>query len=263
MKLSVFASGSTGNCLLLSDLNTDIFIDAGISMRRMQDFLFRTGRSWRDIGGVLITHEHSDHICALEALLRRTALPVYAPPVVAAHLSRLTAWPEGRLRVVEPGEAFEIGALSILPFRTPHDTEESVGYRVTGSGVFALATDMGCVTEEVLAGLLGADAVLIEANHDLAMLVNGPYPYPLKRRILSEHGHLSNLDCARLARQLALSGTRQIVLGHLSRENNRPELALQTVSAALEGLDTELCCAPVLGPLELTVRGGSACCTSN
>ena len=151
------------------------------------------------------------------------------------------------------GEDFAVGTCTVRAFHTPHDTDESVGYRISGEAVFALATDMGQVTDEIRAGLLGADTALIEANHDLAMLRDGPYPFPLKRRILSSRGHLCNDDCAALARLLAENGTRQIVLGHLSRENNRPELALATVGRALEGLDTRLCCAPPLGPLELEV----------
>ena len=145
-------------------------------------------------------------------------------------------------------------------FHTPHDTDESVGYRVEGAGVFAISTDMGHVTAEVEAGLLGADAALIEANHDLKMLADGPYPFPLKRRILSERGHLSNADCAVLARRLAESGTKRIILGHLSRENNRPELAMDAVAAALEGLDTELLCAPALGCLGVAVGEERVCC---
>ena len=110
---------------------------------------------------------------------------------------------------------------------------------------------MGCVTEEVRTGLLGADLALIESNHDLQMLKDGPYPFPLKRRILSEHGHLSNADCAALARLLAESGTGTIVLGHLSRENNRPTVAMKTVSDALKDSCVRLFCAPAEGPLDL------------
>ncbi len=128
-----------------------------------------------------------------------------------------------------------------------------------GDGVFAHATDMGHVSEEVLGGLLGADTALIEANHDEEMLRYGPYPVYLKRRILSDRGHLSNVDCASLADRLAASGTRRIILGHLSRENNRPEIALQTVRAALSGRNTELYCAPVSGCLNVPVERGSLC----
>lgn len=251
MKLSVFASGSSGNCLLLSDNNTHIIIDAGISMRRIQAFLLRAGLSWRDIDGVLITHEHSDHICGLETIAKRTEVPVYAPHTVANRLrGRLPALEE-KLRIIPVGEFFSVGSMNVMAFHTPHDTDESVGYRIEGSAVFALATDMGCVTEEIRGGLSGADAVLIESNHDLQMLRDGPYPFPLKRRILSDQGHLSNDNCALLARQLADSGTKTIVLGHLSRENNRPALAMQTVTAALADCDVDLFCAPPEGPLDL------------
>ena len=251
MKLSVFASGSSGNCLLLSDHHTHILIDAGISMRRIQAFLLRAGLSWRDIDGVLITHEHSDHISGLETMTKKTEIPVYAPHTVANRLLGRLPSLEDKLRIIPVGEAFAIGPLRVMAFHTPHDTDESVGYRVEGSAVFALATDMGQVTEEIRGGLLGADAVLIESNHDLQMLRDGPYPFPLKRRILSERGHLSNADCAVLARQLAGTGTGTIVLGHLSRENNRPALAMQTVTAALVDCDVDLFCAPPEGPLDL------------
>ena len=251
MKLSVFASGSSGNCLLLSDHKSHILIDAGISARRIQNFLLREGLTWRDIDGVLITHEHSDHICGLETLAKRTSVPIYAPHTVGNRLLGRFPTMQDSLRIIPVGEFFSLGTLRVMAFHTPHDTDESVGYRVEGESVFAMATDMGRVTDEIRGGLLGADLALIESNHDLQMLRDGPYPFPLKRRILSEHGHLNNADCALLARQLAESGTAAIVLGHLSRENNRPEIARQTVAAALEDLQVSLYCAPPEGPLEL------------
>ena len=261
MKLSVFASGSTGNCLLLSDYHTNILIDAGISMRRIQGFLFQNGLSWQDIGGVLITHEHSDHISGLEMIAKKTEIPVFAPHTVANRLlGRYPALAQ-RLRVIPVGEKFEVGDVSVLAFHTPHDTDESVGYRVTGSAVFAIATDMGCVTDEIRCGLMGADAVLIEANHDLQMLRDGPYPFSLKRRILSDRGHLSNEHCAALARVLAENGTGQIILGHLSQENNRPALALRAVGEVLRGLDVSLLCAPALGPLNLLFNSDDKLCS--
>ena len=218
----------------------------------------------RDIGGVLITHEHSDHISGLDMLLKYYDFPVCAPRTVANRLRGMLPRVEGRLRTVPVGEAFPLGALRVTAFHTPHDTDESVGYRVEGEeGTFALATDMGRVTEEVEAGLMGADTVLIEANHDEDMLRYGPYPVYLKRRILSERGHLSNACCAELARYLAGSGTRRIILGHLSRENNRPEKALETVGAALGESGVEFCCAPVLGCLELPVGKAGLCCKSS
>ncbi|MBQ9249693.1 MAG: MBL fold metallo-hydrolase [Oscillospiraceae bacterium] len=238
---------------MLSSGDTNILIDAGISMRRIEASLAQTGRTMRDIGGVLITHEHSDHISGLKMLVKYHRVPIYAPRTVASRLRGMLPEIEGCLRVIPVGERFLLGRLFVKAFHTPHDTDESVGYRVEGDGVFALATDMGCVTDEVMEGLRGAETVLIEANHDEEMLRYGPYPVYLKRRILSEHGHLSNDNCALLARELALDGTRQIILGHLSRENNTPMRAMDTVRGALLDCPAALYCAPVSGCLELQV----------
>ena len=263
MKLSVYASGSSGNCLLLSSGSTHILIDAGISKRRIEGSLAQSGLSMREIGGVLITHEHSDHISGLKMLLKYYALPVYAPRTVANRLRGCLPEAEPYLRVIPVNESFSIGDLTVTAFHTPHDTDESVGYRVQSGGVFALATDMGHVTEEVLNALSGADAVLIESNHDEEMLRYGPYPVYLKRRILSDSGHLSNACCAELARALALGGTKQIILGHLSRENNTPALAMQAARESTAGLPVELYCAPVYGCLSLPVGEEWACSALN
>ena len=263
MKLSVYASGSSGNCLLLSSGSTHILIDAGISKRRIEGSLAQSGLSMREIGGVLITHEHSDHISGLKMLLKYYALPVYAPRTVANRLRCCLPEAEPYLRVIPVNESFAIGDLTVTAFHTPHDTDESVGYRVQSGGVFALATDMGHVTEEVLNALSGADAVLIESNHDEEMLRYGPYPVYLKRRILSDSGHLSNACCAELARALALGGTKQIILGHLSRENNTPALALSAARESTAGLPVELYCAPVYGCLSLPVGEEWACSALN
>ncbi len=254
MKLTVFASGSSGNCLLLSGGGANILIDAGISARRISDMLGSCGLSLQDITGVLITHEHSDHISGLAGLVRRGGIEAFAPRTVAARLRGMMPQLDDHLRVIPVGEGFRLSSLTIRAFHTPHDTDESVGYRVEGDGVFAVATDMGCVTDEVRENLRGADAVLIEANHDEDMLRFGRYPVFLKRRILSEHGHLSNENCARLARELAESGTGTIILGHLSRENNTPDTAMRAVGEALAGTAAELLCAPVLGALEVKVE---------
>ena len=254
MRVTVFASGSSGNCLLLSGGGTNILIDAGISLRRLSEQLGQCYLSLQDIGGVLITHEHSDHISGLLGLSRRCGAEIFAPRTVAARLRGMLPQIDERLRVIPVGEDFMISRLKVRAFHTPHDTDESVGYRVERGGVFAIATDMGCVTDEVRENLLGADAALIEANHDEDMLRYGRYPVFLKRRILSEHGHLSNENCAQLARELAGSGTGTIILGHLSRENNTPAAAMRTVGAALEGTGVSLLCAPAFGCLEVKVE---------
>ena len=254
MQISVFASGSSGNCLMVSGGDTHLLIDAGISMRRTQDALAASGHSLDEIIGVLITHEHSDHVSGLRMLLKYHRRPVDAPRTVASRLCGMIPELSQTLHVIPVGEDFAVGGFAVRAFHTPHDTDESVGYRVRGEGEFALATDMGCVTEEIVQGLLGADTVLIESNHDEQMLRYGSYPVYLKRRILSERGHLSNANCALLARRLAEGGTSRIILGHLSRENNRPELALAASRAALEGTGARLCCAPVSGCLTVPVE---------
>ncbi len=261
MRISIFASGSGGNCMLLSEGDSHLLLDAGISARRIEQSLQRAGLRIQDISGVLITHEHSDHVSGLKTLLTRGRLPLYAPHTVAARLGGMLPAALESMTVIPVGSVFPVASLRVSAFHTPHDTDESVGYRVEGDGgVFALATDMGHVTQEVLEGLLGADTVLIESNHDPELLCAGPYPVPLKRRILSERGHLSNPDCAALAAQLAAAGTGTVILGHLSRENNRPELALAESSRALAGTGTRLCCAPVWGLLEMDVKEGAGCC---
>lgn len=256
MKIRVFASSSSGNCLLLSDGGTNILLDAGISMRRVEKALENFNLTMREIGGVLITHEHSDHISGLKMLVKHYDFPVYAPSTVANHLRGLLPGIDERLTVIPVGQYFSVGSVKVLAFHTSHDTPESVGYRFEGSGSFALATDTGCVTDEIYQGLLGAKAVLIESNHDEQMLCDGPYPVYLKRRILSGRGHLSNASCARLARALAENGTDTIVLGHLSRQNNDPRLALNETENALSGCNTAIFCAPELGMLEIDTKEG-------
>ena len=253
MRVTVFASGSGGNCLLAESGGVCVLIDAGISMRRMERGLRQAGHTWQDISGVLITHEHSDHISGLKTLLRYHPVPLYAPHTVGNRLCGMLPECIPVLRTIPVGEPFSIGVLTVRAFHTSHDTDESVGYRLEDGAVFALATDTGCVTEEIRDGLWGADTVLLEANHDMERLMNGPYPVYLKRRILSERGHLCNADCAVLARALCENGTRRIVLGHLSKQNNTPELAFTSVSAALEGLEAQLAVAPPDGFLCIEV----------
>ena len=240
--------------MLLSGGDTHILIDAGLSLKKIETALRQAGFTGQDIGGVLITHEHSDHVSGLAMLAKRYGVPIYAPHTVANRIIGTYPRTEDCMRIIRVGEDFPIGMLKVRCFHTPHDTDESVGYRVECGGVFALATDMGCVTNEVEDNLLGADTVLIESNHDVELLRGGRYPIYLKRRILSDHGHLSNEDCAGLARRLAEHGTRRIILGHLSRENNTPELALAASRRALAGLPVELQCAPVYGDMCFDVR---------
>lgn len=253
MKVCVFASGSSGNCLLLKGKNTNLLIDAGLSMRRIKEGLEMCSLTMENISGVLITHEHSDHILGLKMLLKYHRPMIYAPRTVASRLRGMLPDIDSCLGVIPVGEPFVLGDIEITAFHTPHDSAESVGYRVTDGTTFAIATDMGHVTEEIKSGLMGADTVLIESNHDEEMLRYGKYPVSLKRRILSQNGHLSNENCAALARELADNGTRNIILGHLSKENNTPRIAKHCTEDALVGTAAELYIAPPWGCLEVEV----------
>lgn len=253
MRIVTFASGSTGNCSLVSDGKANILIDAGISMRRIVCCLAELGLTPHDVCGVLITHEHSDHISGLPMLVKHYGLRVFAPEELAEVLVSMQPQLSPYIEYVELNKVFNIGCSKISAFRTPHDSKFSVGYRIEGEKVFAFATDTGSVTEDMLKGLCGADTAVIEANHDVDMLKNGPYPYFLKRRILTDRGHLSNDDCKNLAVLLANSGTRHIILGHLSRENNTPQLAYEAVLEALIGFDVELSVAPADSMLEVHI----------
>jgi phosphoribosyl 1,2-cyclic phosphodiesterase len=247
LEVCTLASSSSGNAALLSHGGTHILIDAGISLRRITRLLAALGISPEMLSGVLITHNHSDHISGLGMLIKHYRTPVFASD--GAGRALCAALPETRdgICFFEPGEQFNLGELTINGFPTPHDAPGSVGYRVTGGGKsIAFATDLGLVTREVARSCEGADLAIIEANHDVDLLKSGAYPRYLKERILSDHGHLSNRASAHFAVSLAQSGAKRIVLAHLSRENNTAQLAYDAVRAALdrEKADTALHVAP-------------------
>ncbi len=262
MRLVTFASGSGGNCALVQGGGTQLLIDAGISMRRIGAALGRHGLRFEDLSGILVTHEHSDHVSGLRMVLRHHPVPVYAPPTVGRRLCYADPDLEDRLIPVEKEVPFTVHNFQITPFPTSHDTDESVGYRIEAEGALGFCTDTGCVTAAMERFLSGCGAVLLEANHDVDMLRYGPYPVSLKRRILSDRGHMSNELCGLFACELACSGTRAIALGHLSRENNTPSTAFRAVRSALDGAGFEkvlLSVAPPDGDMEMEVP---PCCVS-
>ncbi len=248
------ASSSSGNALLAVSGETRLLVDAGLSMRRLVAALSDCDIAPQDLTAVLITHEHSDHVSGLASLAARVGLPVYASQGTAWALAQ--KYPElcDCLCGFASGSTFCVGEVEVETFATPHDTSDSVGYLLHMGAVRAsVATDLGYVPGDVLDRIAGSDYVLLESNHDVELLRGGSYPSFLKKRILGRRGHLSNADSAAAAVVCAQRGTRHITLGHLSKDNNRPEIAWETAAAALRaggvtvGADIQLDVAPVLG----------------
>lgn len=241
------ASGSSGNALLLSCGDTHILLDAGISCRRITKALQELQLSPQDIDMVLITHTHTDHISGLQVLLKHTDFPVRASGRTCRELEYRMAGIWDRLDAIELCQPFVYRDCAITPFPIAHDAPGSCGYRIdTPDGSIGLMTDTGYVTEEAADILPGVNLVFLEANHDIEALRSGPYPYYLKQRILGNEGHLCNEDAARFAVTLAESGASEIVLSHLSQENNTPAMARNAVEIALSaaGLAPTLSVAP-------------------
>lgn len=248
------ASGSSGNAAVLSCGDTHLLIDAGISCRRITAALKELGLTPADLTAILITHTHSDHISGLNTLLKKTACPLLATPRTCRELSCRVEGIDPRLMGLD--SPITLGEIDMQPIPTSHDAPGSCGYRIdTGDGSVGVLTDSGFVTDEAAETLTGVDLAVLEANHDVETLQSGPYPYYLKRRILGAGGHLCNEEAARFAVALAGSGTEEIVLAHLSRENNTPAMALRAVETALSaaGLSPALSVAPrdTLGPAHI------------
>ena len=245
LTVHILASGSEGNCLLVSAGGTHLLVDAGISARRICGALQALALSPADISGVLLTHEHTDHICGVATLTKQHRLPLYASRGTAEALCRKSSCVSDVLRVIPRAGAFNIGNAQITVFPTSHDATESIDFRVDHDGAsIGILTDTGVVTPEAEQALQGVGLLVLESNHDEEWLLSGPYPYYLKQRILGARGHLSNAAAGAFARRLAEGGTRQFVLAHLSRENNTPERARQTLERALAGLDAAVTVAP-------------------
>ncbi len=236
MYIAPLFSGSSGNCLLLEAGDTRLLVDAGRPAKAIQQALSEFEVSLADISALLITHEHTDHICGAGVLARRYSIPIYANSLTWQAMDGLIGdVPLTCRREFETGRDFYIGSVNVLPFHTPHDAAESVGYCFFAGGrKVTVMTDIGHMTEELYAMASGSDILLIESNHDPELVASSRYPYPLKRRILSDNGHLSNESCGRALCRLYTSGVKQAILGHLSRENNFEQLALETVRSELD-----------------------------
>lgn len=233
--LTILGSGSSGNCAYVETADTRILIDAGFSLRQIRQRLAAIGRGPESLSGVLITHEHSDHVQGLPALTERLGVPVYCnrPTHEAIEYQLQTRIPS---RLFTTGASFEIGEITVETFSIPHDAQEPVGFLLrTPAGNLGFLTDLGHVTRLVLERVRPAHALVLEANHDVKMLQDCPRrPWSLKQRILGRHGHLSNEAAADAAEQIMSADLRHLYLGHLSRECNRPELAYRVVHDRLQ-----------------------------
>jgi len=250
----VLASGSSGNAALLATENTRILVDAGLSMRELGKRLAAIGEDLARLTAILITHEHSDHIAGLPVMARHRDIPA---PI---YLTRLTGpaidWGESHPRIepFQAGASFQIGDIEVESFSIPHDAIDPVGFCFEAQGVrIGIATDLGYIPESIKFHLRRTDLLLLEANHDLDMLKVGPYPWSVKQRVMSRVGHLSNLVMSDYILQDLSSTTANLVMGHLSEQNNHPEIVRMIATQALEqrGLGTRLAIAEQRRPSEV------------
>ncbi|MBQ3692153.1 MAG: MBL fold metallo-hydrolase [Clostridia bacterium] len=227
-KLVPLFSGSQGNSYYIASGGKGILIDVGRSAKQMTAALNDNNIDISSIQAIFITHEHTDHAKGVRVFANKYAIPVFSTLGTQQAMKRLNLVDEKtNCRLIQSG-GVDLDTMHVDSFPISHDCAEGCGYRVTMNDVkFALATDLGYLSEEVENALTGCDTVVIESNHDVRMLQMGPYPYNLKRRIMSDIGHLSNTVCAELLPKLVRNGTKRFVLAHLSRENNMPEIAYQ------------------------------------
>lgn len=233
MRLCSIASGSSGNCIYVGSEATHLLVDVGISGKRTESGLNSLGITGKDLDGILITHEHADHISGLGVMARKYGIPIYATKGTIEAILRVNSL--GKIDTelfheVQEDTKLVIKDLTVNPMRISHDASQPVAYRIAyGNKKIGICTDLGVYNDYTVECLKGMDAVLLEANHDVNMLQVGPYPYPLKQRILGDRGHLSNENSGKLLSRILHDKLQTIILGHLSKENNLPELAYEAV----------------------------------
>ena len=233
MRLCSIASGSSGNCIYVGDDRTHLLVDTGISKKRVEEGLHTLGVKGTELAGILVTHEHIDHIQGLGVFSRKYGIPIYGTKGTLEGIrccNSLGKLPDGLLNEISVDEEFVLGGMKICPFAVSHDAREPSGYRIGNQKKsVAVATDLGKYDDYIVKNLRGLNAVVLEANHDIHMLEVGPYPYPLKQRVMGEKGHLSNESSGRLLSDILHDGMQYVILGHLSKENNYARLAYETV----------------------------------
>ncbi len=236
MEFCSLYSGSSGNCLYVGTEKTKILIDAGLSGKKIEEALKNKEVNPKNINGIVITHEHSDHIKGVGVLSRRFNIPIFANTNTwKAMYSSLGKISDENIKVFGSYRAFEIGDVVVNPFPIPHDAVEPCGYSfIKDNKKITVATDIGYVTDDIRKNIKDSDLMLLESNHDVDMLKVGPYPYELKRRVLSDRGHLSNENAGKTILEVISSKVKNILLGHLSDTNNYPFLAHETVLSVLK-----------------------------
>ena len=233
MRLCSIASGSSGNCIYVGSDHTHLLVDTGISKKKIEEGLKELEIKGEEIGGILVTHEHVDHIQGLGVFCRKYEVPIYATKGTLKGIQTckgLGKMPEGLYREIKADEEFTVGDILVHPFAISHDANEPTGYRMeNGAKKIAVATDLGKYDDYIVQNLKDLNALLLESNHDVHMLEVGPYPYPLKQRVLGDRGHLSNELSGRLLCDILHNDLKKVFLGHLSKENNYEKLAYETV----------------------------------
>lgn len=233
MELCSIASGSSGNCICVGSDSCHLLVDAGISGKRIETGLNSIELKTAEMQGILITHEHIDHIAGLGVLARRYGIPIYATAgtINAILHTRSVGKIDGELfHEITPEVSFTIGDLTVEPISVSHDAADPVAYKIRQQEKsLAVMTDLGTYDDTIVEKMRGLDILLLEANHDVHMLQAGSYPYPLKQRILGDRGHLSNERSGQLLGKVLHDNFKTVILGHLSKENNYPQLAYETV----------------------------------
>jgi phosphoribosyl 1,2-cyclic phosphodiesterase len=236
IRLCSLSSGSSGNCIFVGNDSSGVLVDCGVSGKEILKNLNSIGVCTSTIKAVVVTHEHSDHIKSVGIISRKLGIPIYANINTWNNMSAFIGEIKAEnIRYFSVGEELEIGGIDIKTFSIPHDAADPVGFCFfEGNKKVSIATDLGYFSDTVRENISGSEMVMLESNHDIEMLKVGRYPYFLKRRILSEHGHLSNEAAGHAVYELLQTGVKEVLLGHLSKENNFPELAYETVKGILE-----------------------------
>lgn len=234
VKVCILASSSSGNCTFVSSEKTRVLVDAGLSKRETFQRLASIGEDPAKLDAILITHEHSDHVAGLVTLAKSLDIPVYLSNFTAPTI----AWGEyqPKIELFQSGSSFTVGDLDVSSFTIPHDAIDPVGFTLRSQGIkVGIATDLGYITDSIKFHLKETDLLLLESNHDLEMLKVGPYPWALKQRVMGRRGHLSNDHACQYVKKEMDSRTSTLILGHISENNNHPEIVRLVASQALHG----------------------------